>query len=63
MSYKDRYTFSFHIPTKIVLGEGTLTEVVKEMDGLGTASEVSMFATIKDHETKVKNLIFEEYGA
>jgi hypothetical protein len=63
MSNKDRCTSSFRIPTKIVFGEGTLAEMVKETDGLGAASEVSRFATIKDHETKVKTLIFEEYGS
>lgn len=34
MSYKDRFTFSFHIPTKIVFGAGALKETVKEMDYL-----------------------------
>jgi alcohol dehydrogenase len=35
MSYKDRLTFSFHVPTRILFGQGTLKEVPKEMDGLG----------------------------
>ena len=34
MSYKDRLVFSFHIPTRIIFGEGTLKETVREMDGL-----------------------------
>ena len=34
MAYKDRLTFRFQIPTRIVFGEGTLQEAVKEMDGL-----------------------------
>ena len=34
MSYKDRLAFSFHIPTRIIFGEGTLKETVREMDGL-----------------------------
>lgn len=35
MNYKDRLLFNFHIPTKIVFGEGALKETGKEMDGLG----------------------------
>jgi alcohol dehydrogenase len=34
MTYKDRFAFNFHIPTKIVFGEGAIKETVKEMDGL-----------------------------
>jgi len=34
MTYKDRFSFSFHAPTKIVFGEGSLKETAKEMDGL-----------------------------
>ena len=34
MTYKDRLSFHFHIPTKIVFGAGSLKEAVKEMDGL-----------------------------
>lgn len=35
MGYKDRLTFVFHSPTKIVFGEGKLKEVSKEMEALG----------------------------
>ena len=35
VSYKDRLAFSYHLPTKIVYGEGSLKGVPKEMDGLG----------------------------
>src|SRR4030042_17887 len=34
MACKDRLAFRFQIPTRIVFGEGTLQEAVKEMDGL-----------------------------
>ena len=34
MTYKDRFSFRFQVPTKIVFGEGSLQETAKEMDGL-----------------------------
>ncbi|HSR12585.1 MAG TPA: iron-containing alcohol dehydrogenase, partial [Thermodesulfobacteriota bacterium] len=35
MSYKERFAFAFHAPTKIVFGVGALKDAGKEMDGLG----------------------------
>lgn len=34
MTYKERFSFIFHTPTKIVFGAGAHREAVKEMDGL-----------------------------
>jgi len=58
MIYKDRLTFNFHIPTKIVFGAGSLKEAVKEMDGLkikkalvvtdGTLKDSSMVKTLME---------------
>ena len=58
MTYKDRLTFSFHTPTKIVFGNGSLKDAVKEMDGLGmkkalvvtdvTLKETSMVKTLME---------------
>jgi alcohol dehydrogenase class IV len=58
MTYKDRLAFSFHTPTKIVFGAGTVKEVIKEMDGLGmkkalvvtdvTLKETSMVQTLRE---------------
>jgi len=58
MIYKDRLTFSFHTPTKVVFGAGMLKEAVKEMDGLGmkkalvvtdvTLKETSMVKTLME---------------
>jgi len=65
VSYKDRFTFSFHIPTKIVFGEGALKETVKEMDGLGMRKALVVTdVTLKDN-SMVKSLmsILGERGA
>lgn len=35
MKYKDPFNFTFHLPTKIIFGEGALKEITKEMDSLG----------------------------
>lgn len=57
MSYKDRFTFIFHIPTKIVFGGEALKEVVKEMDSLGMRRAVVVTdVTLKDHPM-VKSLV------
>ncbi len=37
MAYKDRFSFAFHAPTKVVFGAGAMKDVQKEMDGLGMA--------------------------
>jgi alcohol dehydrogenase class IV len=57
MTYKDRFTFNFHIPTKIVFGAGTLKEAVKEMDGLGMRKALVVTdVTLKD-TAMVKSLL------
>lgn len=57
MTYKDRFTFSFHIPTKIIFGSGSLKEAVKEMDGLGVRKALVVTdGTLKD-STMVKALL------
>ena len=49
MSYKDRFIFNFHIPTKIVFGEGVLKETLNEMDGLGIRQALVVTdVTLKD---------------
>jgi alcohol dehydrogenase class IV len=49
MTYKDRLSFNFHIPTKIVFGSGSLKEAVKEMDGLGMEKALVVTdGTLKD---------------
>jgi alcohol dehydrogenase class IV len=57
MTYKDRFSFSFHIPTKIVFGSGALKETVREMDGLGMKKALVVTdVTLKD-STMVKSLM------
>jgi alcohol dehydrogenase class IV len=57
MTYKDRLSFTFHIPTKIVFGAGSLKEAVKEMDGLGIKKALVVTdGTLKD-SAMVKNLM------
>ncbi len=49
MSYKDRFSFNFHVPTKIIFGEGSLKDTAKEMEGLGVhRALVVTDATLKD---------------
>ena len=57
MTYKDRFTFNFHVPTKIVFGAGALKEAVKEMDGLGMHKALVVTdVTLKD-SAMVKSLM------
>jgi alcohol dehydrogenase class IV len=57
MTYKDRLAFNFHIPTKIVFGEGALKETVREMDGLGMGKALVVTdVTLKD-SPMVKTLL------
>ncbi|MBM4329873.1 MAG: iron-containing alcohol dehydrogenase [Deltaproteobacteria bacterium] len=57
MSYKDRLNFNFHIPTRIVFGEGALKETVKEMDSLGMRQALVVTdVTLKD-TPMVKSLL------
>jgi alcohol dehydrogenase class IV len=57
MSYKDRFAFSFHAPTKIIYGEGSLKETGKEMDGRGVhRALVVTDVTLKD-SPMVKSLL------
>ncbi len=57
MTYKDRFTFNFHVPTKIVFGAGALKEAVKEMDGLGMHKALVVTdVTLKD-SAMVKSLL------
>ncbi|MFH1756903.1 MAG: iron-containing alcohol dehydrogenase [Pseudomonadota bacterium] len=49
MSYKDRFTFNFYLPTEIVFGAGALQETVKEMDYLGIRQALVVTdVTLKD---------------
>lgn len=57
MTYKDRFTFNFHIPTRVVFGAGSLQEAVKEMDGLGMKKALVVTdGTLKD-SAMVKTLM------
>ena len=57
MTYKDRLTFNFHIPTRVVFGAGSLQEAVKEMDGLGMKKALVVTdGTLKD-SAMVKTLM------
>src|SRR5512136_145843 len=57
MTYKDRFNFNFHTPTKIVFGAGSLKEAVKEMDGLGMKKALVVTdGTLKD-SSMVKTLM------
>ena len=57
MTYKDRFTFNFHIPTKIVFGAGALKDAVKEMAGLGMRKALVVTdVTLKD-TAMVKSLL------
>jgi len=57
MTYKDRFTFNFHVPTKIVFGAGAHKEAVKEMDGLGMHKALVVTdVTLKD-SAMVKSLL------
>jgi len=65
MSYKDRFAFSFHIPTKILFGEGTLKEAVKEMDRLGMPKALVVTDRTLPDSPMVKSLMADlgERGA
>jgi len=57
MTYKDRFTFNFHIPTRIVFGAGSLKEAAKEMDALGMHKALVVTdVTLKD-SAMVKSLL------
>jgi aldehyde dehydrogenase (NAD+) len=57
MSYKERLSFNFHIPTKIVFGTGSLQGAVKEMDALGMKRALVVTdVTLKD-SSMVKTLM------
>jgi alcohol dehydrogenase class IV len=57
VTYKDRFTFNFHIPTKIVFGAGALKEAAKELDGLGMRKALVVTdLTLKD-SPMVKSLL------
>jgi len=57
MTYKDRFTFNFHVPTKIVFGSGALKEAPKEMTALGMRKALVVTdLTLKD-SAMVKSLL------
>jgi alcohol dehydrogenase class IV len=61
MIYKDRLTFSFHTPTKVVFGAGMLKEAVKEMDGVGMKKALVVTdVTLK--ETPMVKTLMEALG-
>ena len=62
MTYKDRLAFSFHIPTRIVFGAGSLKEAAKEMDGLGMKRALVVTDTTLGDTPMVKSLM-ETLGA
>jgi alcohol dehydrogenase len=57
MSYKEKFTFRYHLPTKIVFGAGTVKEVSKEMDALNVHRALVVTDTGLKDSPMVKTLL------